>query len=378
MSTEKDDDVLGWIEEAWDAILRVFCLADPHGDAVVDAMLLKGQMPRRAPQPTTPRDVATVATEDPQRVFFLVDDHPIRSMEVHMGESINELHHLVLLIVKIDRGIDGREIRATPTGKFWLDGTHTALSAKLKANESLPHGHCQRIYEALQLQVASKDILLDGTWCAWVDKEFKSLVRLGSISQPHALQRKCLVLDLDRTLWYRSFTPFETADFAATLQMTHSRAKRVVYVSVRPGVRHLLRSLAPHYDIVVFTASDRKFTESLIDHIDPDRHIQCRLYRDSCSLLTETGGVVKDLTLFGRSMKNVVLVDDNPHVCGPHTANAWICSEYFGNKEDKELYHITTNLQRLRYVEDIRQHLTTLSTPPSLSDVLPPSKSVAA
>ncbi|CAK5176551.1 unnamed protein product [Aphanomyces euteiches] len=151
--------------------------------------------------------------------------------------------------------------------------------------------------------------------------------------------------------------------------MTHRKTSRVVHVSVRPGVQHLLESLSPHYDIVVFTASDRKFTESLIDHIDPDKLIQCRLYRDSSLRYSKSNRELRDPL-------NVVLVDDNPHVCGHHSANAWICSQYHGDKKDTELYHITNHLQRLRYVEDIRQYLNTGS--PKMEQQPTVAKSTAA
>ncbi|CAK4074310.1 unnamed protein product [Aphanomyces euteiches] len=362
---ERPTDVGMWIEETWHNVLRLFCWK--HLDVWDD--LTQASDASRV-------DHALIATSESPRIFFLVDDHPIRSMEIHTGDSINELHHLVLLVIKLDRAIERREMQATVLGRYWIDCIHAALTAKVKANESLPIEQSQRIIATLRATIASKDLTMDSTWRGWLDKEFKSILRLGMLSQPLSLQRKCLVLDLDRTIWFRSFRTLPSADFVATLQMTHRKTSRVVHVSVRPGVQHLLESLSPHYDIVVFTASDRKFTESLIDHIDPDKLIQCRLYRDSCRLFPETGELIKDLTLLRRNLKNVVLVDDNPHVCGHHSANAWICSQYHGDKKDTELYHITNHLQRLRYVEDIRQYLNTGS--PKMEQQPTVAKSTAA
>ncbi|KAG9416830.1 CTD (Carboxy-terminal domain, RNA polymerase II, polypeptide A) small [Aphanomyces cochlioides] len=362
---ERPTGVGMWIEETWHNVLRLFCWKHPD---VWDGLTQASDASRV--------EHALIATSESPRIFFLVDDHPIRSMEIHTGDSINELHHLVLLVIKLDRAIERREIQATVLGRYWIDCIHAALTAKVKANESLPIEQSQRTIATLRATIVSKDLTMDSTWRGWLDKEFKCILRLGTLSQPLSLQRKCLVLDLDRTIWFRSFRTLPSADFVATLQMTHSKTSRDVHVSVRPGVQHLLESLSPHYDIIVFTASDRKFTESLIDHIDPDKLIQCRLYRDSCRLYPETGELIKDLTLLRRNLKNVVLVDDNPHVCGHHAANAWICSQYHGDKKDTELYHITNHLQRLRYVEDIRQHLNTGS--PKMEQQPTVAKSTAA
>ncbi|ETV88742.1 hypothetical protein H257_00256 [Aphanomyces astaci] len=134
--------------------------------------------------------------------------------------------------------------------------------------------------------------------------------------------------------------------------MTHGKVKRTVHVSIRPGTHHLLKTLSPHFDIVVFTASDRKMTEHLVDFIDPGRHIQCRLYRDSCSISHETGHVTKDLSLMGRPLQHVVLLDDNPLVCSSHHVdNLWRCSEYTGDKKDRELFAIAGKLLKWHAVE---------------------------
>ena len=51
------------------------------------------------------------------------------------------------------------------------------------------------------------------------------------------------------------------------------------YVCVRPYAKEILKRLSEHFDIIVFTAGSQPYADPILDHIDPDRVIQHRLYR---------------------------------------------------------------------------------------------------
>ncbi len=75
---------------------------------------------------------SSISSRPLQHMSFLVDDHPIRSLEVPMSDHIGNLHHLVLLIVKLDRAIAAREVRATMAGRSYVDGLHSCLTKAMK------------------------------------------------------------------------------------------------------------------------------------------------------------------------------------------------------------------------------------------------------
>ena len=66
-----------------------------------------------------------------------------------------------------------------------------------------------------------------------------------------------------------------------------------VYVAKRPGVDEFLTEMAKHYEIVIYTASLNKYADPLLDLLDPNRVIRCRLFRESC--VYYEGNYVKDL-----------------------------------------------------------------------------------
>jgi len=73
-----------------------------------------------------------------------------------------------------------------------------------------------------------------------------------------------------------------------------------------------LKRLSQHFDIIIFTASTQAYADPILDHIDPDRVVKCRLYRESCSLI-KNQIFVKDLRVLGRNLSNVLLVDNAPY-----------------------------------------------------------------
>ena len=66
-----------------------------------------------------------------------------------------------------------------------------------------------------------------------------------------------------------------------------------VYVLKRPGVDEFLQALAPFYELMIYTASLKKYADPLLDWLDPERLIAYRLFREQCTFYN--GIFVKDL-----------------------------------------------------------------------------------
>lgn len=165
--------------------------------------------------------------------------------------------------------------------------------------------------------------------------------------------KKTLVLDLDETLVHSSFSPPPCCDTVIPLQLNDTVSN--IYVCVRPGVQEFLHSLSYMYEIVVFTASSKsvskgfeshtQYANSVLDFIDPHCCIAYRLFRENCRLFN--GVLVKDLSILGRDLSKVVLVDNlrDSYILQP--ANGICCESFFGNKSDEELMHLLPFLQYL-------------------------------
>ncbi|KDO23969.1 hypothetical protein SPRG_10666 [Saprolegnia parasitica CBS 223.65] len=344
------DTLVDLVERIWATVLAVCCYLPPEELPMLDETPLARRL-------------------DCPRLIMMVDDHPLR---VNTGDGVTGVDHVRSVLESLHMGVGADEVAVTRDGDQWLATVRATLGALL-AQGGDASGHravCERVYTSLRRRLKARDIALRGLWRVWLEKEFRCL--FAGLRLKHASAKKCLVLDLDRTLWFRSFEPIPNVDFVAVLRMTYSKLQTTIYVSLRPGVHYLLQTLAVYYDLVVFTASEKKFTDLLIDEMDTKGNIQYRLYRDACSLHEERGHLIKDLTQLGRDMKDVILIDDTAEVAAKHPANALICSEYRGSKTDIELYKITMALERLAYVEDVRSHLKHLPSILRTMDVANP------
>jgi Dullard-like phosphatase family protein len=111
-----------------------------------------------------------------------------------------------------------------------------------------------------------------------------------------------LVLDLDETLVHCSVEPIPNPD--VIFPVLFNGVNYQVHVRKRPYLDYFLENIAPHYEVVLFTASQKVYADKLCEYIDPKQNmIRHRLFRDSC--LCVQGNYVKDIDVLGRDMKSV-------------------------------------------------------------------------
>lgn len=126
----------------------------------------------------------------------------------------------------------------------------------------------------------------------------------------------------------------------------------------RPGLESFIRSVCEIYEVVLYTASMETYGVAVSNHIDPERLIPYRLFRNKCSLVR--GKVVKNLAHLGRDLKDVVIIDNSPSSYSLQPCNGIPIKSWVGDKNDEELKELMSVLELLAKVDDVRDYLREL------------------
>jgi CTD nuclear envelope phosphatase 1 len=182
-------------------------------------------------------------------------------------------------------------------------------------------------------------------------------------------KRWTLVLDLDETLVHTTNQPL--ADYDCRVEIHTRRAQRVFYISKRPYLDTFLATLATAYDIVIFTASIRRYADAVIDLIDVHRVVSRRFFRPTC--LKHGASFLKDLrgiTING-DLRRTILIDNSPVAYTLQQENALPIRTWTDDPTDTALRDLIPFLLALRATEDVRpllyrRHLLQRTVEPTL------------
>eukprot|EP00249_Psilotum_nudum_P016934 c26064_g1_i2 orf=112-681(-) len=130
-----------------------------------------------------------------------------------------------------------------------------------------------------------------------------------------------------------------------------------IYVLKRPGLDQFLITMGKTFEVVIFTAGTKDYADPLLNKLDTNGTISHRLFRDSC-LERPDGSFVKNLSLLGRDLDNVIIVDDDYRCYRRQPENA-IPIATFGelDTKDQELMDLSPALLSLSRSTNLLQSL---------------------
>ena len=144
------------------------------------------------------------------------------------------------------------------------------------------------------------------------------------------------MFDLDETLIHCNESVLLPHDLKISIRFSNGE-RTEAGINIRPGATELLALLKGKYEVIVFTASQSCYANEILDYLDPEGDlIQHRLYREHCHISSE-GYFVKDLRILGRSLRDVLLVDNAAYSYAYQLDNGVPILPYFSGRNDFEL-----------------------------------------
>lgn len=111
--------------------------------------------------------------------------------------------------------------------------------------------------------------------------------------------------------------------------------------------------MSEYFEIVIFTASIRRYADAVIDLIDCQSAVSRRFFRQSC--VQSGGSFLKDLRVVsGSDLRRTLLLDNSPVAYSLQEENALPIATWYDDPTDTALRDLIPFLLSLRAMSDVR------------------------
>jgi Dullard-like phosphatase family protein len=174
-------------------------------------------------------------------------------------------------------------------------------------------------------------------------------------------KKRLAIFDLDETLAHSEFKNIEKAQHKITVKLP-SQKEVQIGLNIRPHWKKALKEISKHYFIVVYTASDHSYADSILNFMDPDNEFfEYRLYRSNC-IFTKVESdeklkfYIKDLNIFEDiDLKDMVIIDNTILSYAYHLNNGIPILPYYNSEKDFELMFLAGYLNQIYEFDDLRE-----------------------
>ena len=126
---------------------------------------------------------------------------------------------------------------------------------------------------------------------------------------------------------------------------------------IRPEMYQFLNYASKEFDLVIFTASEQQYADTIINYIEKDKkYFKMRLYRNNC-IFIEPGLYIKDLRIFSdyKKMEDIIILDNSLFSFANQLNNGILITSFFEDKTDTFLSNVKEYLDYIKNEKDIRE-----------------------